>query len=61
MKTFARYKKGYEIIERYAVKVALTVLKGLEAGNGLRLLNIATYQKGKPLKIVGENAIWQRS
>jgi len=48
MKTFARYKKGYEIFERYAVKVARTVLKGLEAGNGLRLLNIKKrYQNGK--------------
>jgi hypothetical protein len=39
MKTSALYRKGYETFERYAVKVACTVLKGLEAGNGLRLLN----------------------
>jgi len=45
MKTIARYKKGYEIFERYAVKVARTVLKGLEAGNGLRLLKRASKHK----------------
>jgi len=27
------------MLEPYAVKVACTVLKGLEAGNGLRLLD----------------------
>ena len=39
MKTSARYEKGYETFERYAAKVARTVLKGLEAGDGLQLLN----------------------
>ncbi len=31
--------KGYGMLEPDAVKVACPVLKGLEAGNGLRLLN----------------------
>ena len=32
-----------------------------EVDSMITTIYIATYQKGKPLKIVGENAIWQRS
>jgi len=39
MITAARYGKGYGMREPYAMKVARTVLRGLEAGNGLRLLD----------------------
>jgi hypothetical protein len=35
--------KGYGMLEPYEAKVSCTVLKGLEAGNGLRLLD--TYEK----------------
>jgi len=36
------------MLEPYEVKVSSTVLKGLEAGNGLRLLDIKKrYQNGK--------------
>jgi len=37
--TVARLK-GYRTLEPYEAKVSRTVLKGLETGNGLRLLNI---------------------
>ena len=36
--TVARLK-GYRTLEPYEAKVSRTVLKGLETGNGLRLLN----------------------
>ena len=36
--TAARYRKGYGMLERYEGKLSRTVLRGLEAGNGLRLL-----------------------
>jgi len=36
--TVARLK-GYRTLEPYEAKVSSTVLKGLETGNGLRLLN----------------------
>jgi hypothetical protein len=38
MITVAHYKKGYGMLEPDAVKVARPVLRGLGAGNGLRLL-----------------------
>ena len=40
MITAARYGKGYGMREPYPMKVARTVLRGLEAGNGLRLLDV---------------------
>ena len=39
--TVARLK-GYRTLEPYEAKVSRTVLKGLETGNGLRLLNNAS-------------------
>jgi len=39
--TVARLK-GYRTLEPYEAKVSRTVLKGLETGNGLRLLNMST-------------------
>ncbi len=44
--TVARLK-GYRTLEPYEAKVSRTVLKGLETGNGLRLLN---YRMGGNLK-----------
>jgi hypothetical protein len=42
--TVARLK-GYRTLEPYEAKVSCTVLKGLETGNGLRLLNNAYSEK----------------
>jgi hypothetical protein len=45
--TVARLK-GYQTLEPYEAKVSRTVHKGLETGNGLRLLNNKRgYQNGK--------------
>ena len=41
--TVARLK-GYRTLEPYEAKVSRTVLKGLETGNGLRLLNRLFHQ-----------------
>jgi hypothetical protein len=42
--TVARLK-GYRTLEPYEAKVSRTVLKGLETGNGLRLLNNALSEQ----------------
>jgi len=52
---------GYGVLEPYEAKVSRTVPRRGGGSNLSSLFYIATYQKGKPLKIVGENAIWQRS
>jgi hypothetical protein len=45
LKTAARYKKGDEMLEPYEGKLSRTVLRGLETGNGLRLLGRASKHK----------------
>jgi hypothetical protein len=40
LETAAPYKKGDKMLEPYEEKLSRTVLRGLETGNGLRLLGV---------------------
>ncbi len=49
--TVARLK-GYRTLEPYEAKVSRTVLKGLETGNGLRLLNSVKIRQIHQIRVL---------
>jgi len=53
--TAARYRKGYEMLERYEGKLSCTVLRRGEAGNRLVLSLRQNRQKGSRMARINES------